>query len=1040
VVGIDPAADDLDVDAAQVPAVVAVVVTLDPGDWLEECLVSLAAQDYPNLSTLVIDAGSAVPVLSRVAPVLPSAYVRRIDTPTGFGAAANDVLEVVDGATFFVFCHDDVILDTGAVRALVEESFRSNAGIAGPKLVDWHAPDHLLEVGMAADKGGVLSPLVERGELDQEQHDAVRDVFVIPGGCTLVRADLFATIGGFDSGIDMLGEDLDLCWRAQVAGARVVVVPGARVQHRETLARSIDVEDARLRRNRHRLRSVLTCYGRLHLARVLPQLALLSVLEVGYCVATRRRRHARGVVRAWLDNLRARRDITARRRALRDYRRFPDSEVRRLQVRGSVRVRRFLRGELDTRGIHLSIEELEHELEEVVASPSRRLEIATAVVVGLVVLFGTRELWTGSLPAVAGFVPFDDGPAHLLREYLTGWRAAGLGGAAPAPTAVLLLAALGASFFGAMGALQHALVLGAVPVGLIGVWRLTGRLGSPRGRAAALALYAVVPVPWNAVARGSWAGLLLYGAAPWLLDALLATAGDPLGDVARPRRPLWWSALAVGVPLAFLAAFVPLAVALLVVVAAALLVGDLIAGRPGASMRPFLVAVGAGVVAVVLHLPWSVDLLAPGAEWTGLAGVAPLAEHGIAATKLVRFATGPYGASPLGWAVPAAALLPLAIGREWRWRWAVRCWVVALVCWALAWAGGAGHLGGVTLPPADMILAPAAAALALAAALGIVAFERDLSAYRFGWPQAASVLSTIALGLAVLPSAVGAFNGRWHLPTSDDREVLAPVLAAGGAAAPGSYRVLWLGSPSVLPVAGQPLGPDLGYALTQDGPGRLSDRWGSAANGATPLVASALRLSTNGGTDRLGRLLAPFGIRYVIAAGRSAPARTHAERRPVPAGLVDALASQLDLNATELDADLTVYENGAWVPVRTVLPDDAAAVLDRSSPFVAAAAGDIPSGTGVLPPAGTARFRGPVGPGQLYAAWSYDPRWRLRETGQRTPHRRALGWANAWSTAGGEATLSYATSPLRPLSVVLQVALWVAAVALVVRGRRRRLS
>ena len=40
------------------PPVVAVVVTCDPGPWLEDALSALASQDYPNLSLLVIDAAS----------------------------------------------------------------------------------------------------------------------------------------------------------------------------------------------------------------------------------------------------------------------------------------------------------------------------------------------------------------------------------------------------------------------------------------------------------------------------------------------------------------------------------------------------------------------------------------------------------------------------------------------------------------------------------------------------------------------------------------------------------------------------------------------------------------------------------------------------------------------------------------------------------------------------------------------------------------------------------------------------------------------
>ena len=98
-----------------------------------------------------------------------------------------------------MFCHDDVAPAPDAIRLMVEEAFRSNAGVVAPKLVDWDDPMRLLQVGLGADKSGAPAELVEAGELDQEQHDAVRDIFWAPGGFTLVRADLFATLGGFDA-------------------------------------------------------------------------------------------------------------------------------------------------------------------------------------------------------------------------------------------------------------------------------------------------------------------------------------------------------------------------------------------------------------------------------------------------------------------------------------------------------------------------------------------------------------------------------------------------------------------------------------------------------------------------------------------------------------------------------------------------------------------------------------------------------------------------------------------------------------------------
>ena len=56
------------------PPVVAVVVTCDPGPWLEETLSALAGQDYPNLSVLVIDAASAGDPTPRVAAILTRGF------------------------------------------------------------------------------------------------------------------------------------------------------------------------------------------------------------------------------------------------------------------------------------------------------------------------------------------------------------------------------------------------------------------------------------------------------------------------------------------------------------------------------------------------------------------------------------------------------------------------------------------------------------------------------------------------------------------------------------------------------------------------------------------------------------------------------------------------------------------------------------------------------------------------------------------------------------------------------------------------------
>ena len=67
--------------------------------------------------------------------------MRALGDNPGTAPAANEVPEAGRGRHgFFCFLHDDVALDPSTISELVEETYRSNAGIVGPKLVDWDDP------------------------------------------------------------------------------------------------------------------------------------------------------------------------------------------------------------------------------------------------------------------------------------------------------------------------------------------------------------------------------------------------------------------------------------------------------------------------------------------------------------------------------------------------------------------------------------------------------------------------------------------------------------------------------------------------------------------------------------------------------------------------------------------------------------------------------------------------------------------------------------------------------------------------------------
>ena len=1138
------------------PPVVAVIVAHDPGPWFEETLASLGSQSYEELSILVLDAASAEDLTVRVAGVLPDAYVRRFSQNRGFGATANEVTSMVDGAAYYLICHDDVALAPDAVQFLVEEAFRSNAGIVSPKLVSWDDPGRLLEVGMTVDKGGSVVGRVQPQEIDHGQHDSVRDVFVAPGGCALIRADLFGELGGFDPAIVAMGEDLDFCWRAQVAGARIIVAPDARVRHREGLAsgdrplepslvdRVGSIADAvgaltapepppgellansvgempaavpprhrasRRRgqpavapadapvaapttlqelQRRHELLAVFKCYGRFSLLRIVPQIVILALGEVVVAELAGNRVRARSVVRAWRWNLGRLGVIRRQRKVLQGHRRLSDSEIRLQQVGGSARLSAYARRlfqhgfhgahadelaaaaafdvhENDTQGSLVELPRVADDGDGVSPTEQGRVSgrgIVTGWVVAvIVVLIGSRGLITSGIPAIGQFAPLP-GWSGVFHQFAAGWHPSGLGTTAPASPAFALLGLLGTVLLGAMGLTLKVAIFACLPLGAWGAVRLMRPFGSQRAGMVAGIAYLAVPLPYNDLALGRWGALIVYAGAPWVLTLLFrATALAPFtrsaagriaapnwgatgtGQGAKPRPRILRRMLTLGVLEAVLVSFVPSAAFVVLGVAVALLVSAALLGAWQPSIRALVTAVGATVVAAILCLPWLIGTLSAGSGAINVLGVAGAPSTASSWGDLLRFAVGPIGVSPLAWGFTVAALLPLLIGRGDRFRWATRCWSIALVFWLLAWVIGRGWAGSLAIDPM-VLLAPAAAAIVTAIGLGIAAFEEDLRSATFGWKQAATGIAAIVVVLGAFPTVISALPGRWDMPTTDTAQTVGWMHAK---VPQGAFRVLWLGDPRALNQGSWPSGDGLAYATSENGAPNATWLWNAADPGPAGTLGSAVNQAREGETNRLGQLLAPAGVRYVAvvtALAPNIPGLQETQRYPLPGDLDPALAQQLDLHPVLSQTGITVYENADWIPMRAeraTTPANRTTPLPTSLPSPLNMAPGTPIVSGLRPvlpgPAAASSYQGPLVPGTVLAAVAPAGRWQLiAPSGAVESSSPSFGWAARYDVATqGTGTLQFSSDIWSPLGVAFQIVVWLAAIAALLRRRRR---
>ena len=1010
--------------ALEIPTVAVVLVTRDPGAWLEPALQSLGSQDYPSVAVLVVDAGSDDDPAARITGALPEAFVRRVPNE-GFGAAANEALYAVRNANFLLICHDDVVFDPGAVRLMLEEAYRSNAGIVGPKILDADHPDVLLEVGRSIDHFGVPHTGIEPGELDQEQHDGVRDVFYVSDAAMLVRTDLFHELGGFDASRYPGAEDLDLCWRARLAGARVLVAPDARVHHREAAGDRGDgaaPDTGAMVRNR--IRSVLTLSPARTLLWVVPFGVVTSFVEALLLTVTFRRGRVRSALGGWWWNLRHLGGIRRARRRARRNRRVDDRDLRELHARGT-RMSGFVTEHVATDDRVRSIADASRSAVSAATESTRQPLFALAAALALVWVIGSRHLLTGGVPAVGTFARWP-GIVDMLSTYGSGWRYTGLGSATAAPPALVAMAGITSALFGADGLARTLVVVLAFPVGGYGAYRLTRGIAQSAAPAVVSGLaYAISPVPRNAVAAGRLGPLVLFALGPFLVSIALRHADRVRG--AKPRQSLT-GLLGLGALIAFTTAWYPLTPILPLAAAAAIMLGAPLVGGFRLGVRMLVAMVVGIVIAAALLVPWSVALLGADDDPSALGfSFRPRLDL----VDVLRFHTGPAGGGWAAWGLLAAGALALLLGRGTRFVWATRAWILALLGWALVWLP-ARYAPDVSVPAPEAALSLAALGVALAAGLGVNVFAEDIRRRRSGVRHAVAAVAAAGFAFGVLGFAADAGDGRWGAPDGDWPEALAFLQTERDT---GGFRVLWVGDPGLLPLDPFVTDGGTGYTLTRNGSGDARELWRAPARRADRLVGDAVVLASAGRTDRLGHLVAPMGVRYVAMPSRAGPGAT---REAPPAGLPAALASQLDLARLEAPSGLALYENTAWIPTPgTVRRAEADRVpLGSTNPTGAALRADIGRVAAVRgPPSESA----PTGPGLVLWSEAFDADWSATAGGETLRHGKPFGWANGF-TADERASVSidYDAQLRRYGLVGLQAALLLAFLVVARRSRATR--
>jgi GT2 family glycosyltransferase len=207
-----------------------IVPNWNGAEFLPTCLESLRAQTYRGLETVVVDNGSNDGSVALIESKFPEVSLIRLDENRGFGVAMNIALR--GAQSDYVACLNN---DTEADPAWLDELVaclerHPRAAAASSKMLDLNERDRI------DDCGDILTAYFRayprgRGEQDRGQYDEEEQVFGASGGASLWRSEVMGELGYFDEDLFAYYEDVDLSFRAHLAGHECWYAPKAIVFH-----------------------------------------------------------------------------------------------------------------------------------------------------------------------------------------------------------------------------------------------------------------------------------------------------------------------------------------------------------------------------------------------------------------------------------------------------------------------------------------------------------------------------------------------------------------------------------------------------------------------------------------------------------------------------------------------------------------------------------------------------------------------------------------------------------------------------------------
>lgn len=199
--------------------------------FLPACLDALRRQTWADFEAIVVDNGSHDDSLDVLARVYPWIKVIALPQNLGYAGGCNAGLQAAQGSILCILNNDTEVEPTWLAELLAALERHPDAGMATPKVRLFYDRTRLHTVGDYVRTDGTFD---SRGvwQADEGQFDREEYVFGAAGVAPAFRRRMLDEIGLFDADFFSYCEDVDLSWRAQLAGYRCIYAPRAVLYHK----------------------------------------------------------------------------------------------------------------------------------------------------------------------------------------------------------------------------------------------------------------------------------------------------------------------------------------------------------------------------------------------------------------------------------------------------------------------------------------------------------------------------------------------------------------------------------------------------------------------------------------------------------------------------------------------------------------------------------------------------------------------------------------------------------------------------------------